>query len=70
MELARNIRRRRLQRLGLVMRMKEERVPKETLKGYIEGRRPDGRPQEMFTCSGQRHKEDIEMHELEKVGRG
>jgi len=56
MELARNIRWRRLQRFGHVMRMKEERMPKEALKGYIEGRRPDGRLQkEMFTNSGQRH---------------
>jgi hypothetical protein len=55
MKLTRNIKFRRLMRLGHVMRMKEERVPKEALKGYIEGRRPGGRPQkEMFTCSGQR----------------
>ena len=37
------------------MRMKEERVPKEVLRGYIEGRGPDGRPQkEMFTYNGQK----------------
>jgi len=32
--------------------MKEERVPKKTLKGYIEGRRPIGSAQkEMDRCS-------------------
>jgi predicted transcriptional regulator len=39
MELVRSIRG-RVQRLGHVMRMKEERVPKEALKEYIGGRRP------------------------------
>jgi hypothetical protein len=33
MELVRNIKLRRLQRVGHVMRMTEERVPKEALKG-------------------------------------
>jgi hypothetical protein len=27
-----------------VLRMKDERAPKKALKGYIEGRRPVGRP--------------------------
>jgi hypothetical protein len=55
MELTRNIGLRRLQRVGHLMKTMEERVPKEALRGYIEGRRPVGRPQkEMFTCSGQR----------------
>jgi len=36
------------------MGMKEERVPKKTLKGYIEGRRPTGSAQrEMVTSRGQ-----------------
>jgi len=39
MELTRNIRYRRLQRLGHAM-MKDERVPKKAVKGYTEGRRP------------------------------
>ena len=44
MELTRNSRWRRLQGLGHVMRMKEESVLKEALKGYVEGRRLVGRP--------------------------
>jgi len=44
MELTRNIRLRRLQRVGQVKRMKDERVPKKALKGHTEGRRPVGRP--------------------------
>ena len=44
MELIRNIRLRRLQWVGHVMRMKDERVPKKALKGYREGRRPVGSP--------------------------
>ena len=44
MELAKNIRLRRLQWVGYLMRMKDERVPKKALKGYTKWRRPDGRP--------------------------
>jgi hypothetical protein len=44
MELTKNIRLRRLQCVGLVMGIKEKWVPKKPLKGYIEGRRPVGRP--------------------------
>jgi len=43
MDLTRNIRLRRLQRLGQAMRM-DERVPKKELKGHTEWRRPVGRP--------------------------
>jgi hypothetical protein len=43
-ELTRNIRLRRLQWVGQVMRTEDERVPKKELKGYTEGRRPDGWP--------------------------
>jgi len=43
MEQARNISLRRLQWVGHVMRMKDKRVLKKALKGYIEGRRPVGR---------------------------
>jgi hypothetical protein len=43
MELTKNIRVKRLQLEGHVMRM-DERVPKNVLKGYIEGRRSVGRP--------------------------
>jgi hypothetical protein len=42
-ELIRNIRLRRLQWVGHVMRMKDERGPKKTLQGYMEERRPVGR---------------------------
>ena len=42
MELTRNMRLRRLQRVGQVMRM-NERVPKKELKGHTEVRRPVGR---------------------------
>jgi hypothetical protein len=35
---------RRLQWVGHVMKMKVERVTKNAQKGYIEGRRPVGRP--------------------------
>ena len=38
------IRLRRLQWVGHVMKMKVERVTKKAQKGYIEGRRPVGRP--------------------------
>jgi hypothetical protein len=44
MELAKNIRLRRLQWVGHLMRMKDERVPKKALKGYTKWRRPDGSP--------------------------
>jgi hypothetical protein len=42
MELIRNIRLRRLQWVGHVVRMKDEIVPKKTLKGCIELRIPVG----------------------------
>ena len=44
MEITRNVRLRGLQWVGHVMRVKVERVPKKALEGYIEGRRPVGRP--------------------------
>ena len=44
MELTRNIRSRKLQWVGHVLRMKDERAPLKALKGCIEGRRPIGRP--------------------------
>jgi hypothetical protein len=44
MELMKNIRLRRFQWAGYVMKMKEDRIPKKALKGYIEGRRPLERP--------------------------
>jgi hypothetical protein len=43
MELTRNIRLRRLQWVGHMLRMKDERAPKKALKRYVEGRRPVGR---------------------------
>ena len=43
MELTRSIRLRRLQCVGQVLRMKDERAPKKAMKRYIEGRRPVGR---------------------------
>jgi hypothetical protein len=44
MELTRNIRLRRVQWMGHVMRMKDERVLKKVLKEYTEKRRPIGSP--------------------------
>jgi hypothetical protein len=49
------------------MRMKEERVTKKAMKGYIEGRRAFGRPRGRWLDAVDR---DVEMQELEKVGRG
>jgi hypothetical protein len=49
LELTRNIRLRRLQWLGHVLSMKDERAPKKALKGYREGRRPVGRPRGRWT---------------------
>ena len=43
MELTKNIRLRRLQWVGYVLRMKGERASKKALKGYTEGRRLVGR---------------------------
>jgi hypothetical protein len=42
MELTRNIRLRRLQWVGHVKIMKDERVPKKALQGYKEGKIPVG----------------------------
>jgi len=58
---------RRFQWLGRVMRMKEERVTKKAMKGYIEGRRAFGRPRGRWLDAVDR---DVEMQELEKVRRG
>ena len=44
MEISRNVRLRGLQWVGHVIRVKVERVPKIALEGYIERRRPIGRP--------------------------
>lgn len=44
MEVTRNIRLKKLQWVGHVLRMKEESLPKKALKGYIEGRRLVGKP--------------------------
>ena len=44
MEHTKNITVRRLQWVGNMLRMKDERAPQKALKGYIEGRRPVGRP--------------------------
>ena len=43
MELTRNVSLRRLQWVGHVMRMKDEKMPKKALKGYKEGKRSVGR---------------------------
>jgi hypothetical protein len=71
MELTRNIRLRNLQWVGHVMRMKGERVPMKALKGYIEGRRPVGRPRgiwldkmnrkakEMLKCRTRRYRQRV-----------
>jgi hypothetical protein len=44
MELTMNIRLRRLQWVGHVMSFKEKGCQRKPLKGYMEGRRPVGRP--------------------------
>jgi hypothetical protein len=44
MELTVNIKLRILLWEGHVMRMRDVGVPKEELKGYVDGRRPGGRP--------------------------
>ena len=44
MKLASNIRHRRLQWVDHVMRMYVERVPRKALEGYIEEKKPVGRP--------------------------
>ena len=43
-DLTRNTGLRRLQWVGHMMRIKDERVPKKAQKGYIDGRRPLGMP--------------------------
>jgi hypothetical protein len=43
-ELTRNIRLRRLQSVGHVIGMMDETVSKKALKGYVEWRKPVGRP--------------------------
>jgi len=62
MELTKNIGLRRLQWVGRVMWIKEERVPKKVLKECIEGRRPVGRPRGRCLDAADR---DVEMQELE-----
>ena len=49
------------------MKMKEERVTKKTMKGYIEGRTAIGKPRGTWLDAVGR---DVEMQELEKFGRG
>jgi hypothetical protein len=44
MELTRNVRLRRLQWVGQVLRIKDEMAPKKALNGYTEETRPVGRP--------------------------
>jgi hypothetical protein len=44
MEPTITIRMRRLQWVGHVMRMQDEKVPKKALKGYIEVRKSVGKP--------------------------
>ena len=44
MEITWNIILRTLQWVGHVLKIKDERAPEKALKGYIEGRRPVGRP--------------------------
>jgi len=61
MELTRNVGLRRLQWVGHVMRIKEERVPKRALLGSMEGRGPVGRPRRRWLDAVDR---DVEMQEL------
>ena len=67
MELTRNMGLRRLQWVSHVMRMKEERVPKRALLGSVEGRGPVGSPSRRWLDAVDR---DVEMQELQMVGRG
>ena len=48
MELTKNIILRRLQLVGHVMRMKDERIFKKASKGYRGWRRPFGRPRRVW----------------------
>jgi hypothetical protein len=66
MELTKYIRLRRLQWVGRVMGIKEERMPKKALKEYIGGRRPVGMHRGRWLDAVDR---DAEMQELEKFGR-
>jgi hypothetical protein len=68
MDLARNISLRRLHWVGHVMRMKDGRVLKKALKECVEGR-PVGRPGRRW-LQWQGCEEDVEMQDLEVVGRG
>jgi len=62
---------RRLQWVGHVVRMKDERVPKKALKRYIEGRRPVGRSRGRWLGNVDREAEGgVEMQDPEKIGRG
>jgi hypothetical protein len=65
MELTRNIRYRRLQWVGHVMK-DDKRVPKKALEGYTEGRRPVERHRGRWFDAVNR---DAEMQELERVSR-
>lgn len=60
MEQTRNIRLRRLQWVVHMMRMQDEKVPREALKGCIEGRKLVGRPKGRWL-----DEVDVEMQELE-----
>jgi hypothetical protein len=64
METTKNMRFGRLQWVDHVMKMKDEKGPKKTLKGFVEGRRPVGKHKKMDSWMG------VELQELEKVGRG
>jgi hypothetical protein len=44
MDVTRNIRLRRFQWVGYMLRVKDERAPTKALKGYISGRRPVWKP--------------------------
>jgi hypothetical protein len=53
------------------MRMKEERVPKKTLKVYVEGRRPIGSAQmEMVRCRGQDAKRMLKCSNWKRPAEG
>ena len=47
-----------------MMRMQDEKVPREALKGCIEGRKLVGRPKGRWL-----DEVDVEIQELEKLGR-
>ena len=58
-ELTMNNRLRRLQWVGHLSRMKDERAPKEAFNGFIEGKRPVGRPRGRWIAAAEKDAENL-----------